>query len=127
MAFVRLVDRNVHLQSALQEAAEAAQIARKEEQETDDETEQERRLASLVLEERCMDSLRQHYERAIEKLELEVAALEEQVVVALLADVLHPACEASELAAGAAAWLQAAEHRAANQDPERVGRGRGWS
>ncbi|KAH8091256.1 hypothetical protein JL720_6145 [Aureococcus anophagefferens] len=42
----------------------------------DDELEQERKLATLALEEKCMDSLKQHYERAIEKLEAEVAALE---------------------------------------------------
>ena len=42
----------------------------------DEELEQERKLATLALEEKCMDSLKQHYERAIEKLEAEVAALE---------------------------------------------------
>ena len=44
----------------------------------DEETEQERRLAALELEGQCMDSLKKHYETTIEKLELEVAALERE-------------------------------------------------
>ena len=49
-----------------------------DEEDDEDETEQERKLAAFLLEGKCMDSLKQHYERAIEKLETEVCALERE-------------------------------------------------
>ena len=70
------VDDDVHIASEQGDVSEESDES--DEEEDDDETEQERKLAALLLEEKCMDSLKQHYERAIEKLETEVCALEQE-------------------------------------------------